>query len=270
MSHQKDFKSSARRLAQPIIRRQQQNILRPWVPLGVTILAITVGISAWIWSERKDTDAEDYEDNDNTASDEDAQSNTPEQRESGSGAKLPPHDGHAGHGNDVEVRVTFIALKSGYTSTKCTSDNLQQPSHPHRSFESDNNNLSDSTARASASAMPDYAICSSEEDEDQADRAYHDHHTWEAEAESLARAKALDTEDSEDVHQTSQMRVSGDTSGRTVSRRKTVAIVLSAIGNISHEAGDFDDANNVYAMFRQLLPFSNMHTVFAIILANRY
>lgn len=122
---------------------------------------------------------------------------------------------------------------------------------------------------ATSSAIPHHAARSSEEDEDQAEIAYHDHHTWQAEAESLARAKALDTEDSEDVHPFSPVRTPGNALGRTASRRKLVAIVLSASGNMSHEAGDFDDANNVNATFRQFLPFSNMHTVFVVTLANR-
>jgi len=43
-------------------RSHRKGLLGQWLPLAVTVTAVSIGIAAWIWSERRDTDNDDGSD----------------------------------------------------------------------------------------------------------------------------------------------------------------------------------------------------------------
>lgn len=181
------------------------------MPLAVTVTVATVGLAAWVWSQRKDEDENpetdhvrdlDYDAADfggNTAYDS---SRGPKPPSSNVGAETYGTTGDASRDADVSAE-TWGARMSGA---------LRRTPSPQQFFESAGKTVTAGVAAAGAVAGRALAAIR-EEDKN----AYADHETWSEEADARKERSSAPREPGK--------------------RRRTVAIVVSA----DSHGDDFDD-----------------------------
>jgi len=192
-----------------------------WLPLALTVTAATVGIVAWIWSERRDDD-------------EDELPPPPESRPNygrnpdGSIRTNPPsyYSGPGEHGYGTvpqrqEESQGYIARMSGA---------LGRAPSPQQLF--DGASRSVAAGVAAAGAVVGTALSSIREEDK---NAYRDHRTWSEEAEarkagtSVAPTGAVGSVAPIEMRSSSTPGVSSTPRVvQTQGKRKTIAIVLSA------------------------------------------
>ena len=175
----------------------RRSTLGYWIPLALTVTVATVGIAAWIWSERRDGDDDDYERKDYDGRD---------------GGRTPPEYGEAegqtsyrrgpeGQGPAVEDQG-MLARMSGA---------IRRTPSPQQIFDGASRRV---VAGVTAAGAAVGGALSSIREEDNQD--FEDHSRWSEEAETRS-GEARDSGKSR----------SGQ-SGKKSGKRKTVAIVLSA------------------------------------------
>lgn len=221
MSRRNDYENSARRTVSTIVGRQQ-SVLRQWIPLGITILAVTVGISAWIWSERI-TEDEGGDSDDNN----DGEENWNAQQSRSGGYEQTPSLGVDGASRSRSFKDSDMVSGSEVGDI---NEVVHMSGTAHR--------ISNLRTRAE------------DEDREIADNdkiAYQDHHTWEEEAELRASAKGNVVDGN--VQHDSQPHAAGSVPKHVAIHRKTVAIVLSAPSETSHDEDDHDYMHTVNPMF---------------------
>jgi hypothetical protein len=172
------------------------------VPLLLTVTVATIGLAAWIWSERHSDD--EYEEDDRTEPRPDGSQQPPVYRDS------PPRN--VTYKTDVrptEETTSYMARMSGA---------LRRAPSPQQ--------ILDSTSRtvvagvAAAGAVVGSALSSIREEDK---NAYKDHKTWEEEAEARKSIPSSGAAVASSSVHPKKKPVSQETG-----RRKTVAVVISA------------------------------------------
>lgn len=187
--------------------RSRRGVWTHWVPLAVTLTVATVGVAAWVWSQRKDEDDEDrHLDYDNHAHEGD--NNQPHgSRDVGSrdlqGPEKPPRPDDQTHG----IALAEEEAGNGGWGSRVTGALRRTPS-PQQFFDSTGKTVAAGVAAASA-AMGKALASIREEDKNPFD----DTNPWQDEADAKNERAPADT---------SSPLIGGSR------RRKTVAIVVSA------------------------------------------
>ncbi|OLN95240.1 hypothetical protein CCHL11_08162 [Colletotrichum chlorophyti] len=187
---------------------RRRGVWSHWVPLAVTVTVATVGLAAWVWSQRKDEDetpgSEHYPDLDYDNAD--YGDNPPY----GSSRDPKPPPSNVGTETYGTTDVARDAPADGWSARM--SGALRRTPSPQQFLESAGKTVTAGVAAAGAAAGRALAAIR-EEDKN----AYADHETWSEEADARKE-------------RTSAPREPGK-------RRRTVAIVVSADGR----GEDFDD-----------------------------
>ena len=204
----------------------RRSTLGYWLPLAVTVTVATIGLAAWIWSERKDDDLDDY--------DKKSEGRDPPQGRradvSGSRTKRTP----TARGDDG------IQMGEEGVMARMTGALRRSPS-PQQIFDGASRRVAASVAAAGAVVG---GALSSIREEDKRD--FEDHTRWSEEAEgrieggdakraapSNQEGPKLESRASEALSPTHQSTQSGT---RTAGKRKSVAVVVSAASDDQHHS----------------------------------
>ena len=197
-----------------------------WVPLVLTVTVATIGLAAWIWSERH----EDDEEHDNPDRPPGPQGTVPppsygdlRQGESGYGTTAPP----------PEESSSYMARMSGA---------LKRTPSPQQFFDGASRTVV--AGVAAAGAVVGNALSSIREEDK---NAYKDHKTWSEEAES--RNAGASTGAAASVSRTQAQRGPAPSGN---GKRKTIAVVISADAD-----GDGLDNGDNYHHEHAVCPMSN-------------
>ncbi|KAM0294013.1 hypothetical protein ACHAO9_001705 [Fusarium lateritium] len=210
--------------------RSRRGVWTHWVPLAVTLTVATVGVAAWVWSQRKDEDDEDHHlDYDNHAHTGDNNQHHGS-RDVGSrdlqGPEKPLRPDDQTHGIALADEE---AANGGWGSR--VSGALRRTPSPQQFFDSTGKTVAAGVAAASA-AMGKALASIREEDKSPFD----DTNPWQEEADAK------------------NVRAPADTSSPLIGgsrRRKTVAIVVSAeTGTVPEE----EDAYHEHASILSHIP----------------
>lgn len=205
----------------------RRSALGYWLPLALTVTAATVGIAAWIWSERKDDESDDY-----YSKGDDRPPAGPPSEFSGPGPGQTSYTRRDG-GQNLEDEG-MVARVSGA---------LRRTPSPQQLLDGASRRVAAGVAAAGAAVG---GALSSIREEDKRD--FEDHSRWSEEAEyrtggvhagieggnTLNRA-APEPRAVEPSSSTRQVTQSG---ARTAGKRKTVAVVVSADTNYHSDNED--------------------------------
>jgi hypothetical protein len=168
-----------------------------WIPLVLTVTVATIGLAAWIWSERHD-DEEEYD--------------GPDRRPPPQGTVPPGGYGESGYGTTApppEESSSYMARMSGA---------LKRTPSPQQFFDGASRTVV--AGVAAAGAVVGSALSSIREEDK---NAYKDHKTWSEEAES----RKVGTSDGAAASGTRPQAQRGSPPTGNV-KRKTIAVVVSA------------------------------------------
>ncbi|KAG8675701.1 hypothetical protein FPOAC1_001688 [Fusarium poae] len=202
--------------------RSRRGVWSHWVPLAVTLTVATVGVAAWVWSQRKDADEEDdngldYSDHARGGNNQPYGSRDVGSRDIQGPEKPPRPDGQShgiAHANEEET--------GGGWGSRVTGALRRTPS-PQQFFDSTGKTVAAGVAAASA-AMGKALASIREEDKSPFD----DTNPWQEEEEEAKNERA--------PADTSSQHIGGSR------RRKTVAIVVSAeTGAVPEEEDPFHE-----------------------------
>ncbi|KAI4136450.1 MAG: hypothetical protein L6R39_007779 [Caloplaca ligustica] len=184
----------------------RRSALGYWIPLAVTLTVATVGLAAWVWSERKDHEDDDYYD------DRKGDGDPPtDYRELGPGG-VPYHPG--GGGPQVQDE-SFMSRMSGA---------IRRTPSPQQIFDGASRRV---VAGVSAAGAAVGGALSAIREEDRRD--FEDHSRWSEEAETRATtATAPARPDQRSVEASMSVGLSGAGGAKGGKKRKTVAVVVSA------------------------------------------
>lgn len=199
-----------------------------WLPLALTVTAATVGIAAWVWSERSDDEDKDQP----THAPGNTQSVYQNQNANASFHTGPP----SYHGGDLRPGETGYGTVSqrqeesqGYIARM--SGALQRAPSPQQVWEGASRSVV--AGVAAAGAVVGTALSSIREEDK---NAFKDHRTWEEEAEARRSGKDVAPTGASgpfDLPSANEEVVVSPTPKGSVPgrKRKTVAIVVSADTN---------------------------------------
>jgi hypothetical protein len=235
------YERSARRQPAPARR----NALSYWIPLVITVTVATVGIAAWIWSERNDDDEED--------------------RPSGQGPAVygRNQDGsiRSGPPSYADVRPGEVAYGTTQQRTEESQSYLAQMSGALRRAPSPQQFMEGASRTvvagvAAAGAVVGSALSSIREEDK---NAYKDHRTWSEEAESRLPGVSPGPAPGIGMRSTSEVAVSAAAPKAPVGngRRRTVAVVVSADTN---DDGMMDEDDTFIASILTHLPQNTDHS----------
>ncbi|KAL8665404.1 MAG: hypothetical protein Q9202_002297 [Teloschistes flavicans] len=195
----------------------RRSALGYWIPLAVTVTVATVGLAAWVWSERKDhDDDDDYYD--------DPKRDDPrppiDERELGPGG-VPYHP--SGNGPQMQDESFMTRMSSAIRRT---------PS-PQQIFDGASRRV---VAGMTAAGAAVGGALSAIQEEDRRD--FEDHSRWSEEAETRAMtATASAPPDPRAIQASMSATQSSSARTREGKKRKTIAVVVSAdIGH--HESAE--------------------------------
>jgi hypothetical protein len=187
-----------------------------WVPLVLTVTAVTFGAAAWIWKERKDS--EEHEDRKDNRPPPGYGDVGPGQTAYGPGAYGPP-----GAGGPPGVPPPFEPSR-GQADTGMmskVSDVLRRTPSPQQFFDEASRRV---TAGVAAAGAAFGSALSSIREEEKVE--YEDHSRWSEEANTRGR-------NNNNNAQTVQVPTAPKSD-----RRKTVAVVVSAESKHAHDHDD--------------------------------
>ncbi|TVY55126.1 hypothetical protein LSUE1_G009375, partial [Lachnellula suecica] len=219
-----------------------------WLPLALTVTVATVGIAAWIWSERGEDDEDDVPPGPNPYDRPNYGRNPDGSVRTGPPSYADVRPGEVAYGTVGQSRPeesqSYMARMSGA---------LRRTPSPQQVFDGVSRSVVGGVAAAGAVVG---SALSSIREEDR--NAYKDHRTWSEEAESrLPGVSPAPGPGPVDLRSTSVPGVAPAQRAPTGNgKRKTVAIVVSADG--SHD--DFDDEFHEHASILSHLP---RHTDFS-------
>ncbi|KAJ4134769.1 hypothetical protein NW768_004371 [Fusarium equiseti] len=201
--------------------RSRRGVWSHWVPLAVTLTVATVGVAAWVWSQRKDGDEEDDRGLDYGHQPREGDNQPYATRDVGSrnmqGPEKPPRPDDQSHGI---AHADEGANGGGWGSR--VSGALRRTPSPQQFFDSTGKTVAAGVAAASA-AMGKALASIREEDKSPLD----DTNPWQEEEDAKNERAPADT---------SPPLVGGSR------RRKTVAIVVSAeTGAVPEEEDGFHE-----------------------------
>lgn len=208
----------------------RRSALGYWLPLALTVTAATVGIAAWIWSERKDDESDDYY-------------SKGDGRPPPTGAPPPPEFSGPGPGQAPYTRRDVGQNSEEEGMVARMSGAFRRTPSPQQLFDGASRRVAAGVAAAGAAVG---GALSSIREEDKRD--YEDHSRWSEEAESRAGGgqavaesgnppkrpgpELRSTGASTSTHQVTQSRTT------TSRKRKTVAVVVSADTDYQSESND--------------------------------
>ncbi|KAL8982370.1 MAG: hypothetical protein Q9177_005291 [Variospora cf. flavescens] len=184
----------------------QRSALGYWIPLAVTLTVATVGLVAWVWSEREDHDDDGYYD-----ARKDGRDSPPQHREVGSGGVPyhPSEDGPQPHDDSFMTRM---------------SGAIRRTPSPQQIFDGASRRVAAGVSAAGAAVG---GALSAIREEDRRD--FEDHSRWSEEAESRATIATAPTRpDQRSVEPSTSAGISGSAGAKDGKKRKTVAVVVSA------------------------------------------
>lgn len=192
----------------------QRSALGYWIPLAVTVTVATVGLAAWVWSERKDHDDDDYYDDrkgDGRA--------PPDYREVGPGG-VPYRPSGGGPQMQDESFMTRV------------SGAIRRTPSPQQIFDGASRRVAAGVSAAGAAVG---GALSAIREEDRRD--FEDHSRWSEEAETRATTATAPTRpDRRSVEASTSVGLSGSGAVNGGKKRKTIAVVVSAdIGHHEQE-----------------------------------
>ena len=199
--------SSYNRLESQRHSSTRRSALGYWVPLAVTVTLATAGLATWIWSERRD-DASDDDD----------------ERRRG---PRPPQDSVPEFGNQWSSQTTRVGSEWGTRGEE--EGVLARMSRGLRRTPSPQNILDGVVAGVAAAGAAVGGVLSTIREEDKRD--FEDHSRWSEEATSRGEAIKSQGTTGPGVQPsvpTSFTRPPTQPKGKSGSKRKTVAIVISA------------------------------------------
>lgn len=246
MSYSYDRYERTARRSQPASSRR--GTFTYWIPLAITVTVATVGIAAWIWSERQDNEDDEPPPGDQVRPDygRNPDGSFRTGPPSYAGGDLRP--GEAGYGTTQvrpEETQSYMARMSGA---------LRRTPSPQQFMEGASRSVA--AGVAAAGAVVGSALSSIREEDK---NAYKDHRTWSEEAESRLPGASPGPSGGNELRSASEPGVSslprapyGSTSepgtmqrpSVSNSRRKTVAIVVSAdtsLDDIDVDEGSFHE-----------------------------
>lgn len=203
-----------------------------WLPLAFTVTAATIGIAAWIWSERSDDD-------------DDKPTQPPRPDGNGTDHVYPNY----GRNPDGSVRTgppSYADVRPGEVAYGTAPNRQQEESQSYMARMSgalkrtpspqqvlDGATRSVVAGVAAAGAAVGSALSSIREEDK---NAYKDHRTWQEEQEIKAATAAMAKDKGIELKSMDEPGVSASRVAQPHLKRKTVAIVVSA--DSSH---DFDE-----------------------------
>lgn len=200
-----------------------------WLPLAFTVTVATIGIAAWVWSERNDDDDEKP---------------TQPPRPEGTDHVYPNYGRNAdgsirtGPPSYADVRPGEVAYgtaqnrqeeSQGYMARM--SGALRRTPSPQQVFDGASRTVAAGVAAAGAAVG---SALSSIREEDK--NAYRDHRTWQEEQEIRAAGVGSSKDKGIELKSADEPGVSSTRVAQAHQKRKTIAIVVSA--DASH---DFDE-----------------------------
>ena len=195
----------------------RRSTLGYWLPLALTVTAATVGIAAWIWSERKDDESDDYH-----RKGDGRPSSGPPPGFSDSRPEQTPHQ-RRDVGQHLEDE-SMVARMSGA---------LRRTPSPQQLFDGASRRVAAGVAAAGAAVG---GALSSIREEDKRD--FEDHSRWSEEAASRTGGlkASLEAREAQNLPEPEPRSVDGLSSAHPVTqlgpsnkgKRKIVAIILSA------------------------------------------
>ncbi|KAL9024669.1 MAG: hypothetical protein Q9196_006343 [Gyalolechia fulgens] len=192
----------------------RRSALGYWIPLAVTVTVATVGLAAWVWSERKDHDDDDYYDDRKG----DGRS-PPDSREAGPG---PVPYQPSGGGTQMQDE-SFMTRMSGA---------IRRTPSPQQIFDGASRRV---VAGVSAAGAAVGGALSAIREEDRRD--YEDHSRWSEEADTRGTTVTAPSRPGRrSVEGSTSIGLSGSNPANGGKRRKTAAVVVSAdIGHHEQE-----------------------------------
>lgn len=223
-------------MSPPYESSRRRGVWNHWVPLAVTVTVATVGVAAWVWSQRKDDDHEDTEqpgafqdlDYDNADYGDNPAYGA---SKDGAGPKTPAFDGPQPRSGDAGL-APVDSSSSGWAA-------LRRTPSPQQFFDSAKRTVAAGVTAAGA-AVGSALAAIREEDKS----AYADHETWSEEADAKQ-----------------DRAVAPSQSKETNKRRKKVAIVVSADNHLDdidadgfheHAVSDKESRSRVEGYFHML------------------
>ncbi|KAK0125700.1 hypothetical protein ONS95_000296 [Cadophora gregata] len=229
----------------------QRGAFTYWLPLAFTVTVATIGLAAWVWSERNDDDDE-YPRPPGPPGDNDSVYNRPGYRADGSIISGPPsyadvRPGEVAYGTAPgprpEENQSYMARMSGA---------LKRTPSPQQVFDSASRSVVGGIG--AVGAVVGSALGSIREEDK---NAYRDHNAWseEAEARGIPAQAPIDMRSSENIPGVAPSQRVPVSNGK----RKTVAIVVSA----DSHSDDFDDDDNSFHEHASILSHLPRNTDFS-------
>lgn len=204
-------------MSPPYESSRRRGVWSHWVPLAVTVTVATVGVAAWVWSQRKDDDREDadqiaeYQDLDYDNAD--YGDNPPYgASKDGTDPKSPAFGGAQSRSGDASYGTAQAPAESSSSGWAA----LRRTPSPQQFFDSAKRTVAAGVTAAGA-AVGSALAAIREEDK----TAFADHETWSEEADAK-QERAVAPSQSKD----------------TGKRRKKVAIVVSADSRLGEVDAD--------------------------------
>ncbi|KAJ4306667.1 hypothetical protein N0V88_000031 [Collariella sp. IMI 366227] len=191
----------------PYESSRRRGVWNHWVPLAVTVTVATVGVAAWIWSQRGDDDQDDIT---QPVADQDLDYDNADYGDNPAyGASRGGAQSRSGDVADGTTQPAVDSASSGWAA-------LRRTPSPQQFFDS-----AKRTVAAGVTAVGSALAAIREEDK----TAYADHETWSEEADAKKDRAVSAPSQSKDANK----------------RRKKVAIVVSADNRLDLDAGGFHE-----------------------------
>ncbi|KAK4122559.1 hypothetical protein N657DRAFT_620435 [Parathielavia appendiculata] len=222
-------------MSPPYESSRRRGVWSHWVPFAVTVTVATIGVAAWVWSQRKDDDPEDPEQEQDLDYENADYGDNPPYGASGDGAdpKAPAFGGAQSRSGDAAYGSTQLqteSLSSGWAT-------LRRTPSPQQFFDSAKRTVAAGMTAAGA-AVGSALAAIREEDK----VAYADHETWSEEADAK-KDRAVAPSQSKDASK----------------RRKKVAIVVSADSRLDNiDAGGFHEHASILSHIPRQLDHSKI------------
>lgn len=191
----------------PYESSRRRGVWNHWVPLAVTVTVATVGVAAWIWSQRGD---DDQDETTQPVADQDLDYDNADYGDNPAyGASRGGAQPRSGDAADGSTQPAVDSASSGWAA-------LRRTPSPQQFFDS-----AKRTVAAGVTAVGSALAAIREEDK----TAYADHETWSEEADAKKDRAVAAPSQSKEANK----------------RRKKVAIVVSADNRLDLDAGGFHE-----------------------------
>ncbi|KAK4101857.1 hypothetical protein N658DRAFT_495792 [Parathielavia hyrcaniae] len=222
-------------MSPPYESSRRRGVWSHWVPFAVTVTVATIGVAAWVLSQRKDEDAEDPEQDHDLDYENADYGDNPAYGASRDGAdpKTPTFGGAQARSVDAGDGPTQLQPDSSSTGWAA----LRRTPSPQQFFDSAKRTVAAGMTAAGA-AVGSALAAIREEDK----VAYADHETWSEEADAK-KDRAVAPSQSKDANK----------------RRKKVAIIVSADNRLDDiDAGAFHEHASILSHIPRQLDHSKV------------